>query len=299
MSTGKRFRKILVATDFSAAAAAAFQWAIEVAKLHDASLNVVHAENTFGIPLNLSPFAQKDLTEYVQRHLAGLERAAGEAGVRAVCEHHRGRPAQVIADAAGRVRPDLLMLGRFGHTDPMESLLGNTTNHVIRSAAVPVLTVHPHDFEAHCPPRTILVATDFSDEAACAANAAVALLGPVSDGARLVLLHVCHGRVEYDLNDAADVLAHLMDELREAAEPRLEEAASGLRSERLAVETVVKVGYPPVVIRQEAESEAADLIAMGTHGRSGLERFASGSVAERVLRRAICPVLTVRRDDKV
>jgi nucleotide-binding universal stress UspA family protein len=60
------------------------------------------------------------------------------------------------------------------------------------------------------------------------------------------------------------------------------------------VETVVREGYPATVIQEEAEEQRADLIVIGTRGLSGLKHLLLGSVAERVVQKAPCPVLTVK-----
>ncbi len=67
-------------------------------------------------------------------------------------------------------------------------------------------------------------------------------------------------------------------------------ARAGLR-----VETIAQEGYPPLVIEEAAREANADLIAMGTHGRSGLRHLLLGSTAQRVVQHAPCPVLTVRK----
>jgi nucleotide-binding universal stress UspA family protein len=59
------------------------------------------------------------------------------------------------------------------------------------------------------------------------------------------------------------------------------------------------VGEPATAIVEDAEKEGADLIVMGTHGRTGLSRLLMGSVAEAVVRRAKCPVLTVKHPAQV
>jgi nucleotide-binding universal stress UspA family protein len=74
----------------------------------------------------------------------------------------------------------------------------------------------------------------------------------------------------------------------------LEGVAQQLRSSTSGMQTVVRFGRPAEEILQYAEEVAADLIAMCTHGRSGLSRWVYGSVADRVLRGASCPVLLVR-----
>ena len=78
-------------------------------------------------------------------------------------------------------------------------------------------------------------------------------------------------------------------------EQRLESSAQPLREAGVSVEILGLEGYPPEVVIDKAHENAVDLIAMGTHGRTGLTHVLLGSTAERVIHRAPCPVLTVRR----
>lgn len=88
------------------------------------------------------------------------------------------------------------------------------------------------------------------------------------------------------------------DAQRKWAEETLEARAGQLReAEGIAVRWAVQVGAPFEEIVKVAEAEGVDMIVMGTHGRSGLNRLLLGSVAERVIRLAPCPVLTVRQPE--
>jgi nucleotide-binding universal stress UspA family protein len=90
----------------------------------------------------------------------------------------------------------------------------------------------------------------------------------------------------------------LMDAIRKTsqeAQASLDDLAASLRRPGLAVEAVAREGYPPDIVLEHAAAIGADLIAMGTHGRSGIGRAVLGSTAERVVATATCPVLTVRR----
>jgi nucleotide-binding universal stress UspA family protein len=91
------------------------------------------------------------------------------------------------------------------------------------------------------------------------------------------------------------VAPRLFADAAEQARERLEEDAKRLRSVGVQVETIAQEGYPPLVIEEAARNANVDLIAMGTHGRTGLRHLLLGSTAERVVQHAPCPVLTIRR----
>ena len=113
--------------------------------------------------------------------------------------------------------------------------------------------------------------------------------------AALVLLHVVPNPY---VTAASDVYLpppqDFLDTLVRDARARLEEFANQLDRGALRVETVVKVGDPLLEIVAYATSRPADLVVMGTHGRTGVAHLVLGSVAERVVRTAPCPVLTIR-----
>jgi nucleotide-binding universal stress UspA family protein len=140
--------------------------------------------------------------------------------------------------------------------------------------------------------RTILVAHDFSVHAQAAAEHAVALVELT--GADLHLLHVVVPPIAYPTPLAMPTAVPPVDlslELRRSAEEALAVVACNLPCE---AKIHVVVGSPAVTICEMAEKVGAELIVMGTHGRTGLAHVFLGSVAERTLRRAPCPVLTVR-----
>ena len=131
--------------------------------------------------------------------------------------------------------------------------------------------------------ETILVPTDGSD---CAAQA----LDHVVDIARHydATVHVLTVVDVRDLESAPDV-----GPFEDEAATLVSDAADGIDD---GVETVtsVRTGYPDEEIRAYADQTEADLIAMGSHGRTGVRRFVLGSIAEKVVRRSPCPVTVVR-----
>ncbi len=142
------------------------------------------------------------------------------------------------------------------------------------------------------PIRTILHPTDFSDNAANAYHLAAALARDY--GARLIVIHVAPIPV-------VGLTLGVVPPPPRADEALLHKSLheySGREWVDVSEEIVVE-GDPATEILGVAEEENCDLIVMGTHGLTGLERLLMGSVAEQVLRRAPCPVLTVRTPAKV
>jgi nucleotide-binding universal stress UspA family protein len=137
------------------------------------------------------------------------------------------------------------------------------------------------------PFKTILFATDFSPASKVAFGVASALARDYK--AHLIAMHVVEpARVGY-----AEFASYIgPEEDRGAAMSMLQ--ALKAPSATVTIEYRLLEGDPANVIAETAQETEADLIVMGTHGRTGLSRIVMGSVAEEVLRRASCPVLTVR-----
>lgn len=132
--------------------------------------------------------------------------------------------------------------------------------------------------------RTILYPADFSDRSQVAFDVACALAQ--ANGARLVVLHVNDSAIALSTDEAA------VRKLRQNLSERLHSLRPADSS--IAVDYRLVEGNPPLVILDVAEELSADLIVMGTHGHTGLVRALMGSVAEEVVRRADCPVVTVK-----
>lgn len=138
--------------------------------------------------------------------------------------------------------------------------------------------------------RTILVPTDFSAGSLAAVEYALALA--TRTGADLVLLHVMEPTV-YSV-DFALTQPDISAEVRRGAIESLRQLAEDARRRGIRAEHAVVSGTPFAEIGKVAADRKADLIVMGTHGRTGLAHAVLGSTAERVVRFAPCPVLTVK-----
>jgi nucleotide-binding universal stress UspA family protein len=140
----------------------------------------------------------------------------------------------------------------------------------------------------------VLHPTDFSDCAEQAQALAVDLVGKL--GGEIVLLQVLIETPLYGEGVLSTAqIQSVYDAQRKWAEETLEARAADLSHRGIKASCRLQAGVPFEVIVKIAEEERADMILMGTHGRSGLNRVLLGSVAERVIRLAPCPVLTVRQ----
>jgi nucleotide-binding universal stress UspA family protein len=144
---------------------------------------------------------------------------------------------------------------------------------------------------AMLPIRTILHPTDFSDYSQCAFRLAASLA--TDCGARLIVLHVLDRPVlSYPGVMTPPPPPPLSAAERETLREQLRRTMPS--SAGVTVEHLLEEGDPATAILQIAQERGCDLIVIGTHGRTGLSRLLMGSVAEQVVRRAACPVLTVK-----
>lgn len=142
--------------------------------------------------------------------------------------------------------------------------------------------------------KKILLATDFSD--ASTAAAAYARLLADAFSASIHVLHVLEDLAAHAWTTEVYVAAlpGVHEEMERQARERLEAVFPPGERERYRVTTVLRTGSPFVEIVRYARDENMDLIVLGTHGRGPIAHMLLGSVAERVVRKAHCPVLTVR-----
>ena len=140
--------------------------------------------------------------------------------------------------------------------------------------------------------QQILVPIDFSEHARPILEWACELAK--EHGSKLVLLHAYHLPVEFQQLEGAYLPPEFWTNVKTEAQQTLDEYAAGVSRQGLEVEAIVREGYPATVIEEEAERVGADLVVIGTRGLGGLKHLLLGSIAERVVQRAPCPVLTVK-----
>jgi nucleotide-binding universal stress UspA family protein len=294
-------RCIAAATDFSEPARVALDRAVEIARTHEARLVLVHAltvePQAAGGPqlFTLPPDFEERVRDASLRKLEELIERVRKQGVDARAELEPGPAAETIVATAEQHGAELIVCGTRGLTGFRHLLLGSTAEEVVRTASCPVLTIHPHDVRSLEKPGSVLLPTDFSEDAAQAAALARRLFHGTGR-MRAVLLHVYHLPVPLTpLAGAYPVGSVLVSDACDVSREALQPIADELRDAGFEVETLAREGNPPTTITELASQLRVDLIVMGTRGLSGVKHVLLGSTAERVVQHAACPVLTAAR----
>lgn len=140
--------------------------------------------------------------------------------------------------------------------------------------------------------QRILLATDFSETAAGATD--LALLMARTFKASLDVLHVVETGIPIVTDGVAYLPPNYYDDIEKQAAEKLESVIPRAERDKLSVTLALRKGAPFVEIIHYARDQKMELIVLGTHGRGALAHVIMGSVAERVVRKSPCPVLTVR-----
>lgn len=218
-----------------------------------------------------------------------VEKIAAERRVEATTELREGVPADAILDCIAEWDADLVAMGTHGRTGLRHFLVGSTAERVVRRAPIPVLTVHG-DSSNLTDYETIVVATDGSEAAERAVAEALAIANEFD--ATVHVLSV----VDTRLSQSAALLESLEIEARTAVGDAIDQATEEEESDTNVTTTVME-GVPAATIVDYAEDHDADLVVVGTRGVTGLDRFVTGSTAERVVRTSSVPVLTVPEEE--
>lgn len=139
--------------------------------------------------------------------------------------------------------------------------------------------------------QRILVPVDFSDPSRAALETAIEIAGKWP-GSSITVLHV-YGVPVYAYVEGTVLPPQILSEIAGAAQDAVAKLCGEYADRGVTLRPVSELGTPMDIVRR-AEEDKIDLIVIGTHGRTGLPHVLLGSVAERVVRHAPCPVLTVR-----
>ena len=299
-------RRVLCPVDTSPTSRRAIEHAVTLAGWYDARLTVLHVWNPPYLPQPPILFAEREHSmlqaasdgpgeaeAFVQDQVASA-RAAGIECEGVIERSHN--PADRILHCADTLPADLIVLGTHGRRGFERVMLGSVAERVLRKAQCPVLTVPPPaTFKAtKLPFKRLLCPVDFSEPSLAAVRFALSIAK--ESGAHVTLLHA----IEWPTDDDAFTSIMLASpEVRGQLEDQIIDRLDALvlPEDRTWCDPAARVtegkAYRRIV--EFAETDETDLIVMGVHGRNPVDVMLFGSTTNQTVRRAPCPVLTMRR----
>ena len=286
-----QLERILCPVDLSDLSRSALEYATMLSRWYDAELTALEVVwiNTTSV---LSQQQRDECGEALRTFV--MASASSLPAVRTVLRE--GSVVHEILQEASELPADLIVLSTHGRGGFDRVILGSVTEKIIRKAACPVFTVPAHAVAPPVRPQpfvTIVCPIDFSPLSMRALKYAQSLAQ--ESGKRLLLLHVLDWNVDRPITASEGPAISAARRQREEA-ARLELHALVGDDARLwcQCEELTVIGRPYEEILRVAGERNADLIVMGVHGRNTIETALYGSTTTQVVRRAACPVLTIR-----
>ncbi len=317
LGEGSMFHNILVPLDGSTRAERALPIAAQIARARQSAITLLRVVpnvpdvGAYMIPAVGASYAATEREESEARaYLSEVAKRPALHGVTVTTLVEFGVPTRVILDAIATTGVDAVVIGSHGRTGLSRWMLGSVASAVVRHASIPVLLVRQQgpalgEDGPRTHPFRILVPLDGSELAEAALEPAQ-IMGEVfaADGA--YELHLV--RVIPFLNTAAP--DPLRDTARVEVAAELDRLAQRIRAAsagraRVITSVILEVDAADAIARLTRAdglvtgahvSDGCDLVAMATHGRTGLARLAIGSVTERVLSATVAPALIIRPD---
>lgn len=272
------FREILVPVDFSEPSDEAFRFALLWARHYDAHIHVMHDIEIPTETITGATIIREEMEEAYaesEQRMTELTQIREADGVTMRAEILRStEPKRSILNYAEEHEIDLLVLGTHGRTGRVEKVIGSTAERVLRRSPAPCIVVSATNRSDSL--DRVVVPVDFSEYSEKALGHALEIADVF--GAELILLH---SAPDDPPSDVERRLRDLYEQSgRDSADTRFVAAADDVEP----------------AVNGAALKYDADLIVMVTHGRTGLRRALTSNVAESVIRRAPCPVLTYRTE---
>ena len=293
--------RVLYATDGSAEAElageliAGIDWpagtVVRIVCSADAGSVLIGAPLAPAVPAN-EDVMEQELLEDSQRVIEEAAHGLSATGVAIERAAVLGRAASAIVDEANEWHPDLIVMGSRGHGEIASMLLGSVSSEVVDHAPCPILIARQSKLT-----RAVL-GHDGSD---CASRAESVVAGwPIFARVAIEVVDVGPAGMPWmatTQSTYAGSVEPYVDAVRATVEADSDVAEAAARRLRLAgrpASASVEQGAPATELIRVANERAADLIVVGTRGRTGLRRLLLGSVARNVLHHAKCSVLIVR-----
>ncbi|MSP38174.1 MAG: universal stress protein [Deltaproteobacteria bacterium] len=229
-----------------------------------------------------------------REHLA--EVAATFPGLAVSCRVERGRPADVIIERAEAKKGTLIAMATHGRSGINRWMMGSVAEKVLRGTSAPLFLVRAGESESACAPaiKTIVVPLDGSELAETVLPMVCEVAKTLDLDVVLCRAYELAATAYYGSEDYLPNYGEMLRDLKANLEDYLIKTADGLKATGLTrVNWVALEGAGAEEIVRYANKRPDALVAMCTHGRSGLSRWALGSVTEKVVRHAEEPVLVL------
>lgn len=294
------FKHLLVPLDGSASAEATLPAAAYLARTLDAMVTLVHVMER-DAPRAVHGERHLTAPDEAEAYLAAVAGRAFPAGSRVERHVHAaevGDVARSIVEHSGELAPDLVIMCTHGRRGPKHWLFGSIAQQVIAGGATPVLIIQPEkkprpDFAC----RLLMIPVDRIPEHEQALPLAAGLARACKAGLYLITvvptLRTLSGEWAATGRFAPGATGAMLDMIRQEAEEHLAGYAAGFGQQALPVQAEVVRGDPARTIAKAARRVQADLIVLGTHGKTGLDAFWAGSVAARLAGLTEIPLLLV------
>jgi len=291
-------RRILCPIDLSDFSQPALACAVALGQTYGADVTVLHVFATWLPPASLTtvpgwmmhvPEARESLANELRALLAPY----AVSGVALHLQTAEGDAASEIVRCAGDLEMDLIVMGTHGRSGFDRFTLGSVAEKVVRKASCPVLTLPPgaRRTPSEVAFRNILCPVDFSTYSERALDFAVSLAARV-DGT-VTALHVVEALDDEQELYRPDDIAELRRRQCQAAQTALQDVIA-THADAQRVKELIALGRPHREILRVAADQASDLIVIGVRGRGAIDITLFGSTTNQVVRRAACPVVTIR-----
>jgi nucleotide-binding universal stress UspA family protein len=284
--------RLLLSTDGSEFSEGAVREAIRLAKRCSSKLMAISVIETNPEFESTAPAMLEKREKEVRAHLEAVVDRAKQEGVACGISVYEGEDSyRFIVDEAAKQRSTMIVMGRRGRKGFKRLVMGSTTSWTIGHAFCSVLVV-PRAAEVAF--KSIVVATDGSKASLAASSEAIGIAK--RNGSKLTVLAVVPADIAMatDVDFAAIERDRLADQEMQMAEKNAKAVKESAQQEGVDVHAFVMTGRPADAIIETAKEQNADLIVVGSHGRTGLNKLLMGSVAERVIVLASCAVLVVK-----
>ena len=284
--------KLLLATDGSQFSEGAIREAIRLAKKCSSKLSAITVIETNPEYETIAPQLLEKAEKRAREHLEAVKVRAKNEGVNCEISILEGEDSyHYISDEAAKNKISMIVMGRRGRTGLKRLVMGSTTARVIGHAPCNVLIV-PRAAQVEF--KSIVVATDGSKYSTAAASEAIGIAKKNKSALTVIAVVPAEFLTPTDVDFSMAQRELIVEKDMHEAEKNAKAIKDAAIKEGVSVQAFVMSGKPAEAITQTAQEKKADLIVLGSHGRSGLEKLLMGSVTERVIVSSPCAVLVVK-----